>query len=63
MWQPIETAPEDVVVRTKISDADGDRNDQPLKRRGNLWWFPDGSMYVYYKPTHWAPMTAQAEGA
>lgn len=19
----------------------------------NLWFLPDGSMYVYYTPTHW----------
>jgi hypothetical protein len=25
----------------------------PLKRQGNLWYTPDGSMYVYYTPTHW----------
>ncbi len=55
-FQPIETAPENVVVRTIISDADGLRNDQTLKRKGRLWWFPDGSMYVYYTPTHWEPL-------
>ena len=61
-WQPIETAPENVVVRTKIDDECGCRNDQTLKRRDNLWWIPDGSMYVYYRPTHWRP-TASAEAA
>jgi hypothetical protein len=24
-----------------------------LKRLNNLWFLPDGSMYVYYTPTHW----------
>lgn len=52
-WQPIDTAPEDVEVMTKIDDAHGARNEQTLKRRGRLWWNPDGSMYVYYTPTHW----------
>lgn len=52
-WQPIRSAPEGVIVRTKVSDARGDRNDQPLKRHGRLWWTPDGAMYVYYEPTHW----------
>jgi len=52
-WQPIETAPENEVVMTLISDEQGIRNEQTLKRRGRLWWFPDGSMYVYYTPTHW----------
>jgi hypothetical protein len=46
--------PEGVSVLTKIDDADGERNEQRLKRRKNLWWFPDESMYVYYTPTHWA---------
>jgi hypothetical protein len=40
-------------VLTKIDDSNGIRNEQTLKLRGNLWWFPDGSMYVYYTPTHW----------
>lgn len=54
-WQPINTAPEGVTVDTKIDDADGVRNVQPLRRSGPLWFFPDGSMYVYYTPTHWRP--------
>lgn len=45
--------PVGVVVETKVDDADGIRNIQKLKRNGNLWWHPDGSMYVYYTPTHW----------
>jgi hypothetical protein len=52
-WETIETAPENVVIETKIDDADGARNETTLYRSGNLWWFPDGSMYVYYQPTHW----------
>lgn len=44
-----------VVVMTKIYDAKGERNEQKLKRRGNLWFFPDDTMYVYYTPTHWRP--------
>ena len=54
-WQPIETAPHDKIVRTKIIDADGERNCQLLTLHCGLWWFPDCSMYVYYTPTHWAP--------
>lgn len=49
----ITAAPENVVVETKIDDHDGLRNVAELKRQGNLWFFPDGSMYVYYTPTHW----------
>lgn len=55
-WQPISSAPEGQEVMTKIDDAQGERNVQPLIRRGRLWFFPDLSMYVYYAPTHWAPM-------
>lgn len=48
------TLPENgVIVDTKIDDENGVRNEQPLKRQNNLWFFPDGSMYVYYTPTHW----------
>lgn len=47
--------PDNKVVLTKIDDVDGKRNEQPLKRRGSLWWTADGEMYVYYRPTHWRP--------
>lgn len=40
-------------METKIDDSNGCRNVQKLKRKGRLWFFPDGSMYVYYTPTHW----------
>jgi hypothetical protein len=29
------------------------RMEQDLQRIGNLWFLADGSMYVYYTPTHW----------
>lgn len=45
--------PENVVVDTKIDDADGLRHHQPMVYRNRLWWFPDLGMYVYYTPTHW----------
>jgi hypothetical protein len=54
-WQPISTAPEGIAIMTKIDDECGMRNEQPLKRRGNLWFLTDDSMYVYYTPTHWKP--------
>jgi hypothetical protein len=41
------------VVDTKVDRGSGVTNDQPLKFQGSLWFFPDGSMYVYYEPTHW----------
>ena len=45
--------PEGKIVNTKISDKDGERNEQKMYRKGNLWFCLDGT-YVYYKPTHWA---------
>jgi hypothetical protein len=44
--------PEGEVVDTKIDNEDGCRNEQPLMRQKSLWFFADGSMYVYYHPTH-----------
>jgi len=46
-----------VVVDTATGFAFPDtRSVQPLKRgAGNLWFTPDGTMYVYYEPTHWRP--------
>lgn len=57
-WIPChcELPPDGVTVETKIDDFGGCRRVQPLKRRGNLWFFDDGSMYVYYTPTHWRPL-------
>ena len=55
-WQPIATAPQGVVVETKIDDGHGVRNVQKLYRDGRLWWLADGYMYVYYQPTHWRPV-------
>lgn len=57
-WLPAREAPENQVVMTKIDDVEGVRNEATLKRSGNLWWTPDGEMYVYYRPTHYRPMTA-----
>ena len=55
-WQPANSAPWDMVVDTKIDDEKGVRNHTPLKIIRGLWYFPDGSMYVYYNPTHWRPL-------
>jgi len=60
-WYTMESAPEHVVVDTKIHDADGARNHAKLRREGPLWFFPDGSMYVYYTPTHWRPVQEEGE--
>jgi hypothetical protein len=47
--------PEGKVIMTKLDDEKGERNIALLKRRGRLWFVPDGSIYVYYTPTHWKP--------
>jgi hypothetical protein len=48
------------VVETKVEKDGKEYNVQPMKRdglAGRLWFFPDGSMYVYYEPTHWRPLS------
>jgi hypothetical protein len=52
---------EGIPVMTKIDDENGVRNEQSLKRMKNLWFYPDGSMYVYYTPTHWKAITGMEE--
>lgn len=59
-WQSITTAPENQIVNTKIDTIqDGARNEQLMIRKGNLWFFPNQSMYVYYRPTHWHSITKE----
>ena len=55
MWNltSVILPPEGLIVETKIDDKHGCRNEGRLYRRGKLWFLPDGSMYVYYTPTHW----------
>lgn len=43
----------DLVVMTKILDGKCQRNEQKLRRKGALWFYPNNHMYVYYTPTHW----------
>jgi hypothetical protein len=52
-WIPItiQLPPEGELVETKI--ANPDRNIQKLKLKNKLWFVKDGSIYVYYTPTHW----------
>lgn len=55
-WRKVtryDLPPDSLVVWTKIHDEHGARNEQKLKRMGNLWFVPDGSVYVHYTPTHW----------
>lgn len=55
MWINIQNLqpPKGIVIKTKIDDNSGVRNVQNLRFDGKLWWLSDGSMYVYYTPTHW----------
>lgn len=62
-WHTIETAPRARTVMTKIDYGMGARNEQALYLSDNLWFVPDGSMYVYYSPTHWRELTASERGA
>jgi len=52
--------PEGEAVETKLSPPD--RNHASLVRKGNLWFFEDMSMYVYYRPTHWRAGSPAQEG-
>ncbi len=58
----VQLPPDGEVVQTIISDQHDERNEQQLKRQGRLWFFADGSMYVYYTPTHWKPITTTMKG-
>ncbi|MBX2990785.1 MAG: DUF551 domain-containing protein [Bacteroidetes bacterium] len=49
----------DVIVDTKIDDEKGERNHARLVMHRNLWWFTDMSMYIYYSPTHWRPLSGE----
>lgn len=54
-WERIsdEYPKDNTLVYTCIQDENGNkRNEQILKRHSNLWWQPDGKVYVYYTPTH-----------
>jgi len=54
MWNKVAVSmPENRVLDTRINDERGIRNEQQLIRRGNLFWHPDGSTYIYYTPTEW----------
>lgn len=51
--------PDGEVVETKIDDGHACRNEGRLKLNGRLWFVPDGSMYVYYTPTHWKSLVVK----
>ena len=58
-WISVEDRlpPEGKVVLTKIDRGNTVTNEQKLIRNNRLYFFEDMSMYVYYTPTHWKPMT------
>lgn len=57
-WQPVETAPEGVLVDTVIREGRVDRNHKKLARFGHMWFVDERrSSYEYYRPTHWRPLT------
>lgn len=58
-WHTTDKAPLNEVVETKIDDENGERNHSLLRRQGRLWFVPNGSMYVYYRPTHWRRLTSE----
>lgn len=58
-WKPALSAPEGVVVMTRSPGG----QEQPLVRSGNLWFFPDRSMYVYYTPDSWMPLRSEEHPA
>lgn len=65
-WIPITSTepPISLPVKTRIDDGKGVRNEAILKRggaNGNLWFFEDDSMYVYYRPTHYVPDSPEAQ--
>ncbi len=63
-WIEVEAQkpPENKVVKTKIDDEKGIRNETELIYSHGLWWFPDWSMYVYYTPTHWRVLNDVEDG-
>jgi hypothetical protein len=52
-WRTIDSAPENVVIWTRISDDYDERNVAKRVRIGRMWFHPDRKMYIYYTPTHW----------
>jgi hypothetical protein len=56
-WNPTDTMlpPENTLVKTMDSSG----RVSTLQRIGNLWFVPDGGMYVYYTPISWRHLTTQ----
>jgi hypothetical protein len=48
-----QLTPQEQILETCIIEDGKIRMEQCLIKKGNLWWFTDMSMYVYYTPTHY----------
>lgn len=60
-WIPISLAPEDELVATRCYEGGKSWNEQCLRRKGKLWFFPDSSAYVYYEPTEYRELNAEEQ--
>ena len=55
-WQPIETAPENILIDTKVEYEFKVGVNQYLIKINEYWMEADKITYVYYTPTHWRPI-------
>ena len=55
----IQKPEEGKIVQTCVVSNNGIHNEQPLIRKGNLWFHEDMGMYVYYNPSHWKPLDSK----
>jgi hypothetical protein len=64
-WQPIETAPRGVFLRTKLFGEAGDN--VSMRLNDGEWADKDGRTTVthstFLAPTHWAPLPEQPNAA
>lgn len=51
-WRNVRNNPPPENVVVEVMNNDGTQ----LVKQGNLWFFPDFSMYVYYTPEWWRPV-------
>lgn len=57
-WHSVRTDPPPEGLEVIVMNNDGAH----LVRKGNLWFLPDMSMYVYYTPEYWRPITDAPKG-
>lgn len=66
-WKLVEfeKPPIGKIVKTKISDMQGVRNETQLYLSDTpaQLWFNDSGDYMYYRPTHWRELTADEKQA